>query len=122
MKRFVMRDADARKWRRLIREARRTAADPYGNAGELIAAARTARRAVAPDTPTQLHVTSPLIRHAEAFGDLSTACRAAAAETMKGLADRLAVIVGEPRGGTPATPVEDDDDAEDRPQRRDIYG
>ncbi len=121
MKTFQMRDADARKWRRLVRETRRVAADPYGNGGDLIAAAKTARRAVAPDSVTQADVASPLIRLAETYGDLSTACRAKAAETMGGLADRLALIVGEPRAARPI-PAPAAVEARDVPERKDIFG
>lgn len=125
MKTFRMREADARKWRRLVRETRRVAADPFAHAGELIAAAATARRAVAPDSVTQSDVTSPLIKLAETYGDLSAACRVKAAGTMAGLAERLALTVGEPGGtrriaGNPAEPQLYDLDT--REPRKDIFG
>lgn len=118
-----MRDADARKWRRLVKEARRVAADPFCHAGDLIAAAKTARRAVAPDSETLAEVASPLIRLAETYGDLSTACRVKAAETMGALGDRLALIVGEPRAVAKTIPALLVDMAErDVTVRKDIYG
>lgn len=107
---------DFRKWRRLVREARAAAAKPLGPGGDLRAAAATACRAVAPSWELQAKLTSPLIRLAETWPVMDGPTRAANAERLKWLADRLAEAVGAPEAKpSPAL-------AEAREPRRDIFG
>jgi hypothetical protein len=93
--------ADLRKWRRLVKAVRPIAADPDRATGDLLKAAQTARRAVAPSRALLLACCSPLIRLSEAYGDLSRPCRPAAAARLGQLAEVLAEAVGE---GGPADP------------------
>lgn len=125
--------ADFRKWRRLIKEARRIAAQPRGAAGDLRAAAAAARRAVGPTHELLTATCSPLIRLAEAYPALSDDCLDKAAETLGRLAGELAPHVNAPEGASPAQmvraarPVKPDPmqgraESGDLFARKDIYG
>jgi len=94
--------ADFRKWRRLVKQALVVAAQPRGPAGDLRAAAATARRAQAPDSDLHLKVCSPLLRLAEAWPTLSDACLDTSAETLRRLAETLAPHVNAPNPGMAA--------------------
>lgn len=125
--------ADFRKWRRLIKEARRIAAQPRGAAGDLRAAAATARRAVAPTHDLLTAACSPLIRLAEAYPTLSDDCLDKAAETLGRLAGELAPHVNASEGANPAqvvraarpakpAPMQGRGESGDLFGRKDIYG
>lgn len=113
--------ADLRKWRRLVKEARRAAAQPTGAGGDLRAAAATARRAVAPNWTALEALCSPLVRLGEAWPTLNDAGRAESAPELLRLADGLSVLVGAEPGAKPAAPPQDDPRPERRP-RADIEG
>jgi hypothetical protein len=119
------RKTDLQKWRRLIREVRAAAKAPHGPSGDLSRAASTACRAVAPTRELQHDVCSPLLRGCERFCDLHPSHRERPGRIalLAALADRLAPHVGVGSPAAAAAPArQDDDDAEDRPQRKDIYG
>lgn len=93
---------DLRLWRRLVKHARAMAANPGGAAGDLKAAAKAARRAVAPSHEAQARLTSPLIRLADDFAAMGGVARANRAGELSWLAEGLAPLVGaEARSGSP---------------------
>lgn len=122
------RKTDMQKWRRLIREVRAAARKPHGPSGDLSRAASTACRAVAPTRELQHDVCSPLLRGCERFCNLHPSHRERPGRIaqLAALAEQLAPHVGMGAAGLPhegpTAPEPEGDDAEDRPQRKDIYG
>lgn len=90
---------DLRLWRRLVKQARIMAANPEGAAGDLKAAARAARRAVAPSQDALVRFGAPLIRLADDFAGMGGIARACRAPELSWLAEGLSPLVGAEAAG-----------------------
>lgn len=85
---------DLRLWRRLVKQARIMAANPEGAAGDLKAAAKAARRAVAPSQDALARFGAPLIRLADAYAAMDGETRRAHVGQLGWLAEGLSPLVG----------------------------
>ena len=86
-------------WRRLVRQARLISRAPTAPMGDLLAAAKTASKAVAPSDEALTRFAAPLVRLAQAWPAMDDAARGANAERLWWLAEGLSALVGETEEG-----------------------